>query len=182
MAFDYLAESALTASGSFHSDKVDPVVLDRVLTDCISSLEALDKIKKALFYGRDVALPEKYTADIEYPLGIDYPNTDVVHGILGVATEAGELLEALKKVLFDDQPLDIVNVFEEVGDCQWYEAMLLRVAAKTFDDVQRNNIDKLRARFGEKFTEYDANNRDLAAERVILEEGLETSQGSFDAR
>lgn len=171
--FDYLAESALTASDSFHSDKVDPVVLDRVLTDCINALAALDQLKKALFYGKDVGkLPARYVDDIDHSLGVEYPDTDVVHGIIGAATESGELLEALYATLFNHKELDIVNVFEEVGDLQWYEAMLLRKAGRTFDDVQRNNIAKLRKRFGDKFTEYDAKNRDLDAERAILESAL----------
>lgn len=170
--FDYLAESALTASDSFHSDNVDPVVLDKVLTDCIQSLQALDMLKKAFFYGKAYAIPARYENTEAEPLGVEYPDTDVVHGIIGVATEAGELLEALYASLFDGKDLDIVNVYEEVGDAQWYEAMLLRKAGKTFDDVQRNNIAKLRKRFGEKFSEYDAKNRDLDAERAILENGL----------
>jgi hypothetical protein len=174
--FDYLAESALTASDSFHSDKVDPVVLERVLTDCIDSLQALDALKKALFYGKDVGkLPAKYVDDIENSLGVEYPDTDIVHGIIGAATEAGELLEALYAKLYDHKELDLVNVFEEVGDSTWYLA-LLRKAGRTFDDVFRNNIDKLRKRFGGKFTEYDAKNRNLVDERAILETGLNTAR------
>lgn len=173
MSFDYLAESELTASGEFHTDKVDPEILHRVITDCIESLQALDKIKKSLFYGRELTgLPAKYTDGITNGCTAYYQDTDIVHAILGMATEAGELLEALAASVFNEQPLDYVNIYEEVGDSQWYEAMILRRAGKTFDDVQRNNIAKLRARFGGKFTEYDANNRDLATERKILEDGV----------
>jgi NTP pyrophosphatase (non-canonical NTP hydrolase) len=171
--FDYLAESALTASGKFYSDNVDPIILERILTDCIESLQALDKVKKSLFYGKDMGdLPAKYVDDIEHSLGVHYPDTDIVHGIIGAATESGELLEALYATLYQEKELDLVNVYEEVGDSTWYLAMLLRKAGRTFDDVFRNNITKLRKRFGEKFTEYDANNRDLDAERTILEDGL----------
>jgi hypothetical protein len=159
--FDYLAESALTASDSFHSDKVDPIVLERVLADCISSLQALDALKKALFYGKEIGkLPAQYTTDIEHSFGVEYPDTNVVHGIIGAATEAGELLEALYANLFEEKELDMVNIFEEVGDSTWYLAMLLRKAGRTFDDVFRNNIDKLRK------------NRNLVDERAILESGL----------
>ena len=170
--FDYLAESALTASDQFHSEMVDPEILNRVMVACISSLQELDKLKKAFFYGKPYDIDEKYSQNLNHSCGATYCDTDVVHGILGMATEAGELLEALQATIFADQDLDLVNVFEEIGDSQWYEAMLLRKAGRTFDDVQRNNIDKLRKRFGQKFTEYDAKNRDLDAERAILEAAL----------
>jgi hypothetical protein len=42
----------------------------------------------------------------------------------------------------------------------------------TFDECQRINIAKLRQRFPDKFTEYDANNRDLFAERSQLESNV----------
>lgn len=174
MTFDYLAESALTASGQFYSDAVDGASLALVLNDCIRSLQNLDMLKKAFFYGKPYKLDEKYC--INEPSGISYPDPDYVHGILGIATEAGELLEALEKVLFEDADLDVTNVMEEVSDCQWYEAMLARKANMTFDDIQRMNIKKLRARFGEKFTEYDAIHRDLVTERAILEDGVSQSK------
>jgi NTP pyrophosphatase (non-canonical NTP hydrolase) len=175
MEFDYLAESALTASGKFYTDNVHGDSLARVLNDCISALQNLDKIKKGFFYGKDFTLDEKYTRDLEAS-GVSYPDPDFVHGILGIATEAGELLEALEKTLFHDAELDVTNVMEEVSDCQWYEAMLARKAGMTFDEIQRMNIKKLRARFGDKFTEYDAIHRNLDAERVILEEGVAQSK------
>ena len=42
---------------------------------------------------------------------------------------------------------------------------------RTFDliDVATKNIAKLRARYPERFSEYDALNRDLDAERKVLE-------------
>jgi hypothetical protein len=39
----------------------------------------------------------------------------------------------------------------------------------TYEEAMITNIDKLKARFPEKFTEYLAENRDLVTERKILE-------------
>ena len=48
---------------------------------------------------------------------------DIEHGIIGLTTEASELLEAL--VLSDPETdMDIVNVLEECGDLCWYLAIL----------------------------------------------------------
>ena len=91
------------------------------------------------------------------------------------ATEAGELLEALHATAYRGETFDVANAGEEIGDGFWYDALLARACGLTFDGIQRTNIAKLRHRFPDHFTEYDANNRDLFGERRILEEGEKTS-------
>jgi hypothetical protein len=51
----------------------------------------------------------------------------------------------------------------------WYIAILLRELDLDFESLLQLNIDKLKARFPEKFTESHALNRDLDKERDILE-------------
>lgn len=94
----------------------------------------------------------------------------LLHGAMGLCTEAGELQDQLKKHIFYGKPLDIVNIAEECGDLFWYLAETLTAIDQKFVDVMQRNIDKLRARYPEKFTEEKALNRDLDAERSILEQ------------
>jgi NTP pyrophosphatase (non-canonical NTP hydrolase) len=184
--FDYLAESERTASASFHGDLVDFNKFLEALSKCMTAAEELDRYKKLLFYGEDarknrfgdVKQLGKFNgwAIIESLTGsaCERPKAEqAVHAILGIATEAGELIEALFIALADPESggLDFVNTLEEVGDLQWYEAMLCRITGKTFDEVQRTNIAKLRQRFPDKFNETAANVRDLEKERAILENG-----------
>jgi NTP pyrophosphatase (non-canonical NTP hydrolase) len=96
----------------------------------------------------------------------------LLHGAIGLATESGEILDALKKHIYYGKPLDKVNLMEEAGDCIWYIALLLRELGYSFEEVAEINIKKLRARYGEKFSEYDAINRNLNVEREILERGV----------
>lgn len=170
--FDYRAEAAVTMSGNFHTGLVSRDLLMQALTDAVQALEFLDIIKKALFYGRDNPILVGAGERQEIPVGCLHPDlqksVDLLHGILGKSTEDGELLSALRDSLSANQELDLVNVFEEVGDGQWYDAAILRVLDKTFDDVQRGNISKLRKRFPDGFKEYDANNRQLSFERDDL--------------
>lgn len=95
---------------------------------------------------------------------------DLLHAAIGMSTESGEFLDALKKHLFYGKPLDFVNLAEELGDMCWYVAVALNALGLTFEDVQQSNINKLRARYPEKFTAELAENRDLVAERTLLEE------------
>lgn len=87
----------------------------------------------------------------------------------GLATEAGEFIDALKKHIFYGKPLDRVNLAEELGDILWYVAYAARLLETTIDNIQEANIAKLRLRYPEKFTEAKAEHRDLVGERNILD-------------
>lgn len=92
-----------------------------------------------------------------------------LHALMGICTEAGEMMDQLKKHLIYGKPLDTVNLMEEGGDLHWYEGLLYRAIDKSFGEAMAHNIAKLRARYGDKFTEEAALNRDLDAERKALE-------------
>lgn len=93
----------------------------------------------------------------------------LIHGAIGLCTETGEIQDALKKHYFYGKPLDRVNLAEELGDVMWYIAILCDELGVSLESVMEKNIAKLKARYGEKFTEAAALNRNLAVEREILE-------------
>lgn len=93
----------------------------------------------------------------------------LLHAAIGLATEAGEIQDQLKKVLFYGKPLDKVNLAEELGDLFWYAAIMADALGVSFDEIQEKNIAKLKARYGEKFSEAAALTRNLSVERKILE-------------
>lgn len=93
----------------------------------------------------------------------------LLHAGMGLSTEAGEFLDALKKHIFYGKELDRVNLAEEMGDVFWYCAIVASELGINFEDVMDKNIEKLKARYGEKFTEEKADTRDLEKERSILE-------------
>ena len=94
---------------------------------------------------------------------------DEMHMVMGISTEAGELLDAYKKHFAYGKQLDVVNVGEELADIMWYISNLCRMLNLDLEDVLQKNIDKLKARYPEKFDEKNALNRDLTKERAILE-------------
>ena len=98
-------------------------------------------------------------------------SNDLLHASMGLVTEAGEFQDMLKKHVFYGKPLDEVNLKEEIGDLLWYCAIALEALDTDFEAVMQTNIDKLKARYPEKFTEQKAENRDLVKEREILENG-----------
>jgi NTP pyrophosphatase (non-canonical NTP hydrolase) len=93
----------------------------------------------------------------------------LLHAGIGLATESGEFLDAIKKHVFYGKELDRVNLQEELGDLFWYMAIACDELGAEFEPIMARNIEKLKARYGEKFSEERAENRDLDKEREILE-------------
>lgn len=92
-----------------------------------------------------------------------------IHALLGINTEQAELSDMIKKYIFYGKPFDMVNLKEEIGDKLWYLAVLCDEFSLDLGDIMETNIAKLKKRYGEKFTEEKAINRDLIGERKLLE-------------
>lgn len=107
----------------------------------------------------------------KFPNGIHLSaeQAEILHGTLGIVTEAGEIADVLKKHLIYGKVLDKVNLKEELGDITWYVALLIRRLQTSFEKVFDVNIEKLYVRYPEKFTEESALIRDIAKERALLE-------------
>jgi NTP pyrophosphatase (non-canonical NTP hydrolase) len=78
---------------------------------------------------------------------------------LGLVGEAGELIDHVKKVLYHGHPTNKPKVREEAGDMLWYIANILREFDITLDEVMALNIEKLRQRYPEGFSEERSRNR-----------------------
>lgn len=87
-------------------------------------------------------------------------NLRLVHMVMGLAGETGELVDSIKKQLMYGKTPDLANLKEECGDILWYMANLLDSIGSSFDEVMELNVSKLNTRFPEgKFTESLAKER-----------------------
>jgi NTP pyrophosphatase (non-canonical NTP hydrolase) len=93
----------------------------------------------------------------------------LIHASEGMQTESAEFTDTIKKFLFYGKPLDIVNLKEELGDLLWYIAIACDTMGVSIEELMSVNIQKLKARYPEGFTEEKAINRDISEERKILE-------------
>lgn len=93
-----------------------------------------------------------------------------LHMVLGMVTESAELADVFKKNIAYGKDIDLINVKEELGDLCWYVANICNINGWNLEDILQININKLSARYGDKFSEEKALNRDLIAERQILEQ------------
>lgn len=175
--FDYQTEAYKTCSPHWNPQNVGLDDLRRNLVKFVDLCGVLNIYYKMLLRGKS---PDQY--DMTVPTegesvgghgGAIPPNEiDLVHGILGAATEVGELVEVLIDMLDGKKP-DRVNAVEEVGDMRWFLNLVLRWAGCTDLQCERLNIDKLHGRHGSAFDIFRDANRDLARERTGLEKGVE---------
>jgi NTP pyrophosphatase (non-canonical NTP hydrolase) len=83
----------------------------------------------------------------------------LIHMILGISGEAGELLDAIKKSVIYLRPLDIPNIIEELGDLEFYMEGLRERLNITREQVLQDNINKLTIRYGKMYSDKSANER-----------------------
>lgn len=78
---------------------------------------------------------------------------------LGLAGEAGEAADIIKKHVGHGHPLAQQDLFEELGDVMWYIAAIAESIHVTLDSIADFNIEKLRKRYPEGFSQEASINR-----------------------
>jgi len=79
---------------------------------------------------------------------------------LGIAGEAGEVADYIKKVLYHGHVMDEEVLCKELGDVLWYVTTLASTAGLTLEEVARKNIEKLRKRYPDGFSQEKSINRE----------------------
>lgn len=178
--YDYMDEADATNSTIFRPQQIDRDAFLANLKSVRDLCEVLNLYKKLLVRGKtpeqlDMKMPLLHNSlAVEFdPVNCPDSTINVLHGAVGVITEAGEVADLLIRAI-EDGDRDDVNVLEECGDLRWYIARMLRGINRTDRDCERTNINKLRGRHGATFdAERDAN-RDLVLERQKLEKDFGT--------
>lgn len=88
----------------------------------------------------------------------------LLHGAMGISTEAGEILDNMKKHIFYGEPIDYNNLREEIGDILWYMGIMIDTTGQSFLQIMGDNLEKLKKRFPDGFTDKKAQNRDIKHE------------------
>jgi len=183
MKLDEFVQNAIRTESRIDQVVVNELMLTATIQNLISMGNILDQIKKHVFYGKpyDLAAIRNHfsvaeeamltlstiTADEiendERPIQV---NPRLFHSVVGISTEATELLEALDLY---GRGMDNTNLLEEFGDIDWYKAIGVDELEGDWEDILIKIIEKLQLRYPDKFTSEDAINRDLDGEREILE-------------
>ena len=83
----------------------------------------------------------------------------LVWNALGLAGEAGEVVDTIKKAVFHQHGLDRDELIKELGDVLWYVAALCTKLDVPMSEVMDRNIAKLLKRYPNGYSSADSINR-----------------------
>lgn len=70
---------------------------------------------------------------------------------LGLASEAGQVLEVIRNYTFENHQMDQEELIKEMGDVLWYLSQIAKWANIPFEEVAKQNIDMLQQRYPERY-------------------------------
>ncbi len=110
----------------------------------LRKLITLDDINAFQYYNQDPLDMDKYQQQAATTAIYDQKHA-IIYPALGLAAEAGEVANKVKKIMRDGQ-LDREGIASEIGDCLWYIAALCRDLNIDMEKVAYENLEKLHSR------------------------------------
>lgn len=87
------------------------------------------------------------------------PEQHTFNAMLGLAGEAGECCDLVKKHYFQDGREIRDKLIDEISDCMWYIAEAASAIDVSMDDIAMHNVEKLRRRYPDGFSAERSLNR-----------------------
>ena len=85
------------------------------------------------------------------PIGQGYGDAEMILGALGLAGEAGEYADHVKKYLYHQHPANREKALGELGDILWYLTYAARRWGSNLSEIASLNISKLQERYPQGF-------------------------------
>ena len=92
-------------------------------------------------------------------LSASHDDNLLLEGVMGLNGEAGEVIELVKKHIFQCHKLDKEKIAEELSDCLWYLTASAKAVGYTLEDIAELNIQKRKNRYPQGFDEQNSINR-----------------------
>jgi len=71
----------------------------------------------------------------------------LINGVMGLTGESGEVIDLIKKYLYQGHELDKNKIIDELGDVLWYINLIVDAVNVDLEDIARCNIKKLEQRY-----------------------------------
>ena len=90
----------------------------------------------------------------DFEMGYGYTDfAGIVNACFGLSGEVGEINDMVKKWVFHGHKMDKEELEKEIGDVMWYVALICTSLHIDLEEVMGKNIDKLKKRYPEGFSE-----------------------------
>lgn len=145
LAVDHKQEGLFIGGSQFAEPNTPRVLIEEIQSPTVSHTDMVRVLKKP---GEDI-LSQLTPGDC-----------DLLHMGIGVAGEAGELLDAIKRPTIYRKPLDRESVVEELGDIEFFLEGIRQRLGITREETLQANIEKLGVRYqGLKYGDQAAQDR-----------------------
>ncbi|KHO39095.1 nucleotide pyrophosphohydrolase [Clostridium tetani] len=80
---------------------------------------------------------------------LDYSDNidQLINGVMGLNGESGEVIDLVKKFLYQGHDYDTDKIIEELGDVLWYIVLTANSLDINLEEVAKHNINKLEKRY-----------------------------------
>lgn len=109
--------------------------------------------------------------------GFEISDRDImaVWDAIGLAGEAGEVVDHIKKGVFHQHGIDLQIIEKELGDTLWYVAAICTTLGLDMSKIMQENIEKLKLRYPNGYSSEDSKRRvDITVSNKSLEQTDET--------
>lgn len=97
---------------------------------------------------------------VEHPNLVSDADMMKIWNAIGLAGEAGEVANLVKKAIFHQHGIDYPKLLDELGDVLWYLSCLALECGFDLGYVMDRNIDKLAQRYPNGFSTQDSIQRE----------------------
>jgi len=80
-------------------------------------------------------------------------DSSLLHALLGVAGESGELVDEYKKCMFYGKLFDKFKMKEEVGDLLFYVQVIINQLGSSMEEIMDMNMAKLNVRYPDGYSD-----------------------------
>lgn len=145
---DALKKPAAAVANDLNGNTEAKVVLLKEAENFVTQANRLDLVKKQAIYNKPqgISATSVTTNRLEGHFLSD-KQADLLHMAVGIAGEAGELLEAILHHILYQQALDKENVVEELGDLEFYIEGFRNTLNIPREETISQNISKLSVRY-----------------------------------
>ena len=106
----------------------------------------------------DMVRELKKPGDVIYDQ-LDPSRADLWHAVTGIVTEAGELMDVVKKLVVYNKLIDRTNIIEELGDIEFYMEQVRQNLRLARAETIQANMHKLAKRYPDGYTDLAAQER-----------------------
>lgn len=86
-------------------------------------------------------------------------SVELLHAAVGISGEAGELLDLMKKMIFQNREVELDNVLNELGDIEFYLEAFRQNLEIIREHTLQANMNKLSKRYQGKYSDEAAQAR-----------------------